>query len=121
MSYNMPSFTHDKMVECKKAIEKAIEDCYQNNKLSSDCAAKVIADFDNACIRSVLRRNVVLKYNDNRISESNKKWGCITYWGCLEAMELRRKEPDCYEYIINSHSCLLNAFIDQFRKLDGDK
>lgn len=117
---NIPVIEHDKYVNCKMAIEKAIDECFEDNKISSNCAAKVIANFDNACIRGVLRRNLILKYNDNRFSESNKKWGWITEWGCLEAMELRRKEPDCDEYIINSHPCLVNAFIDQFRKLDNE-
>lgn len=94
--------------ECARAIERAITEAhdYQNHHLN-DAAAPVIEQYGFDRVNFVLASTIQEKSHDGRFSHQNKDWASCFY---LPADEGR------WQYCVDSHPVLANAFLDQVRK-----
>lgn len=98
--------SHKANIDCKKAIENAIADNFEDNHFNSDCVKSIIKEFGFDRVNFILRYNLKNAQHDTRYSEENREWGESLY------------DPESnmrHDYIINSHPILLNAFTDEIR------
>lgn len=91
---------------CKEAIEAAIRDGYDGMHLNADVKG-VLAEFGPERVSYVLAVTIQSKDWDERFSRSNKTWAAAV--PMVEAEERR-----CY--VVNSHSTLVNGFVNMARK-----
>lgn len=71
--------SHNANVDCKKAIDKAIQDHFDGMHLADGCIHEVIADFGYKRTAWVLSNTLQQKDWDGRFSPSNAKWAKQTY------------------------------------------
>ena len=101
-------------IACKDAIDKAIGDNYRDSRLNSGEVMKAVCtEFSIERISYVLANTVQFKEYDGRISHANKKWAKTIpvvpnadSWG---------GDRNCY-FVLDSHSGLIDLFINYFRK-----
>ena len=92
-------------IACKDAIEKAIDDNYQDNCLNTTAAVKeVVQQFGFARMLYVLANTLQTMDSDGRISRANKQWA----WSVPVVFEQGKR--DMTYFITHSHPGLLNMF-----------
>lgn len=94
---------------CARDIEKAIEDGYANNRLSDDCAKKVIEVHGFERVNWVLAHTIADGKHDGRYSAENKKWAESFY---LPREEKQRNSP----FLLRSHPGLVDIFTNEARR-----
>lgn len=92
---------------CKEAIEAAIRDGFDGMYLKADVKG-VLAEFGPERVSYVLAATIQSKDWDERFSRSNKTWAAAV--PMVEAEDRR-----CY-YVVNSHSTLVDGFVNMARK-----
>lgn len=100
--------SHRENCDCARAIERAIAEAhdYQNHHLN-DAAAPVIEQYGFDRVNFVLANTLQEKEHDGRFSAYNKAWA--------EAFYLPH-DKERWQYCVDSHPVLTNAFLDQVRK-----
>lgn len=98
--------SHKANIDCKKAIEDAIADNFEDNRFNPDCAIPIIEKYGFDRVNFILQYNLKNAQNDARYSEENRVWGKELY-----APESNMR----MDYLINSHPVLLNSFTDKVR------
>lgn len=92
---------------CARAIEKAIDNGYNDNRLNTDAAREIIAEFGYNRVNWVLANTIQQHDEDGRYSHENKEW----------AKSLYIPEDDVrWHFCVGSHPGLVNMFIDRVRK-----
>ncbi len=94
---------------CARDIEKAIEDGYANNRLTDDCAKKVIEAHGFDRVNWVLAHTIADGKHDGRYSQENKAWADTFY---LPREERQRNSP----FLVRSHPGLVDIFTNETRK-----
>ena len=92
---------------CKEAIEAAIRDGFDGMHLRADVKG-VLAEFGPERVSYVLAATIQSKDWDERFSRSNKTWAA--------AVPMVEAEDRRFSYVVNSHSTLLNGFVNMARK-----
>ncbi len=95
-------------IECRDAIEKAIRDGFDGMHLPDDCAKDVLKKFGPERVSYVLANTVQQKDWDGRFSHSNRQWA--------ETVPMFITEEKRDRFIIESHSAVLDGFINIARK-----
>lgn len=106
--------SHRANVECKNAIEDAIANHYNDNRLDGSCVKEVVDRFGAERVSFVLANTVQDKDWDGRISDDNKKWAKdFPVPKDADAWGGRRT----HEYVCSRvHPGLINLFVNRFRK-----
>lgn len=97
--------SHKKNCECARAIEQAINENYEDNRLS-ECATAVIDCYGFDRVNFVLANTVKRLNEDGRISEQNKSWAKGFYIPYSD---------DNLHYTVGSHPGLVDIFVNQAR------
>lgn len=98
-------------IDCKNAIEQAIKENYDGTHLNPNGAFAVIENFGVERVSFVLANTLHQRFKDGRFSDRNKQWGAS-----IKIPENIRQGVDLNkDYIVNSHSAVLNGFIDLVR------
>jgi len=92
---------------CKEAIEAAIRDGYDGMYLKAGVKG-VLAEFGPERVSYVLAATIQSKDWDERFSRSNKTWAA--------AVPMVEAEDRCCYYVVNSHSALVDGFVNMARK-----
>ena len=96
-------------IACKKAIEQAIRDNYNGNRLNADTASEVIAEYGFNRVNWVLAATIQEKAHDGGFSEADKQWAkgfCIPD---------RQGSDRASSYTVVTHPAILNSFIKEAR------
>lgn len=104
--------SHAANIDCKNAIEKAINDNFDGYRLNKDISKDVIAKFGFDRIKYVLSYTFQSKDLDGRISRENKAWAKDTYVPEDLSFGMDRRT----EFLADAHSGLLDLFANQFQK-----
>jgi hypothetical protein len=100
--------SHKANIACKNGIEQAVRRDYDGSQLKPDCVGSVIAEYGYKRVQWVLA-NTVQQTRDEHFSSDNKTWAKGTYI-----------PPDKHDYnrefVVNSHSDILDSFISQYRE-----
>lgn len=96
--------------ECKQAIEVAIASNFDGMHLMKDTAKEVIKNYGFDRVNWVLANTIQHKDYDGRFSASNKEWAKGFFIPKGQASD------NTIYYIVNSHSAILDGFINQARK-----
>jgi len=106
--------SHKANIACRDAIDDAIRDNYNDNRLSKEAAKQVIADFGFDRTLYVLANTVREKDWDGRIDYKNKEWArTIPIYEDNNSFGDNRNR----EYIVDkSHPGLLDLFVTQARR-----
>ncbi len=100
-------------IACKKAIETAIRECYQNNQLDSACIGLLAEEFGFERMMHVLANTIRQKDWDDRFSRDNKAWAhTIPIYPNNDAWGTDRN----IYFVVESHPGLTDLFITQARK-----
>lgn len=94
-------------IACRDAIDAAIRDGYDGMYLRAD-AKGVLAEFGPERVSYVLAATLQVKTWDERFSRSNQAWAA--------SVPMFETEDRRLTYIVNSHSALLDGFVDMVRK-----
>ena len=98
-------------IDCKNAIEQTIKENYDGTHLNPNGAFAVIENFGVERVSFVLANTLHQRFKDGRFSDRNKQWGAS-----IKIPENIRQGADLNkDYIVNSHSAVLNGFIDLVR------
>ncbi len=98
-------------IDCKNAIEQTIKENYDGTHLNPNGAFAVIENFGVERVSFVLANTLHQRFKDGRFSDRNKQWGAS-----IKIPENIRQGVDLNkDYIVNSHSAVLNGFIDLVR------
>ena len=98
-------------IDCKNAIEQTIKENYDGTHLNPNGAFAVIENFGVERVSFVLANTLHQRFKDRRFSDRNKQWGAS-----IKIPENIRQGVDLNkDYIVNSHSAVLNGFIDLVR------
>ena len=92
---------------CKEAIEAAIRDGFDGMHLRADVKG-VLAEFGPERVSYVLAATIQSKDWDERFSRDNKAWAAT--------VPMMETEDRRFSYVVNSHSTLLNGFVNMARK-----
>ena len=98
---------HETKVACKNAIEKAIAEKFDGDRLPKDTAEGVIQEYGSERVSYVLANSVMHKREDGRFSPKNKEWA-----KAIEPYAMVKNE----DMVVNSHPAVLNGFINQTRR-----
>lgn len=99
------SYKHN--CSCARAIEKAIEENYHDNRLETDAIRGIIAEYGYARVNWVLANTIQQHEDDGRYSRENKDWARSTY---IPEDDVR------WHFCVDSHPGLVNMFVDRARK-----
>lgn len=94
-------------IACRDAIEAAIRDGYDGMHLTAD-AKNVLAEFGPERVSHVLAATLQEKIWDQRFSRSNQAWAAS-----VPVFDTKDRR---LAYLVNSHSTLLDGFVDKVRK-----
>lgn len=92
---------------CARAIEKTIENNYSDNRLETDAAREIIAEYGYNRVNWVLANTIQQHDEDGRYSHDNKEWAKPFY---IPEDEVR------WHFCVGSHPGLVNMFVDRVRK-----
>ena len=92
---------------CRDAIDAAIRDGYDGMHLTAD-AKNVLAEFGPERVSHVLAATLQEKAWDQRFSRSNQAWAAS-----VPVFDTKDRR---LVYLVNSHSTLLDGFVDKVRK-----
>lgn len=98
--------SHNANVDCKKAIDKAIQDHFDGMHLADGCIHEVIADFGYKRTAWVLSNTLQQKSWDGRFSSSNLMWAKQTYIP---------PDPHNTDFVAESHPAVLDGFVTMYR------
>lgn len=93
--------------DCARTIERLIDENYDGTKLSKDCAKTVLDEYGIDRVNWVLANTIREKDWDGRISQRNKAWA--------KAYAIPQDTTQ-FQFVVNSHSGLVNLFADDVRK-----
>ena len=94
---------------CARAIERAIEDGYGDNRMDKDCAKKIIGEYGFDRVNWVLANTVCEGENDGRYSRENKAW----------AKKFSVPQDENFQncnFAVHSHPGLVDIFTNLARK-----
>jgi hypothetical protein len=91
---------------CKEAITKAISNHWDGMHLRDGAVEEVLEQFSADRITYVLAYTVQYKDWDERFSNTNRDWANAYTFPFNEKPAM----------VVDTHSCLTNGFIDDFRK-----
>ena len=94
-------------VACRDAIEAAIREGFDGMYLNADVKG-VLAEFGPERVNYVLAATIQSKTWDERFSRSNHAWAA--------AIPMVEPEDRRMAYLINSHSTILDGFVNQVRE-----
>ena len=92
---------------CARAIEKVINENYQDNRLNTDTAQGIIAEYGWNRVQWVLANTVQQHADDGRFSPENKKWAEGFYMP---------EDDNLWHYSVEAHPGLVNMFVDRVQK-----
>ena len=92
---------------CARAIEKAINDNYHDNRLNTDSAQGIIAEYGWDRVRWVLANTIQQHSEDGRFSPDNKKWAESFYMP---------EDDILWHFSVEAHPGLVNMFVDRVQK-----
>ena len=92
---------------CRRAIDKAIRENYQDNRLSNIGAKEVLEQFGAERVSHVIAQTLYIRSNDRRFSSRNRLWASK-----IQTSEDRNQRGFGH----GVHPALLNMFIDQTRE-----
>ena len=95
-------------IACRDAIEAAIREGFDGMRLSHDAAKGVLAQFGPERVTHVLAATLREKQDDTRFSRGNMAWAA--------SVPMFDTGTRHYDYIINSHSAVLDGFVGLARK-----
>ncbi len=95
-------------MRCRKAIEAAIKRHFDGMHLGHDIHLPIIENFGLDRVNYVLAVTLAYKDLDGRFSLANRNWA--------ESLGIQIDDDHIYEYVVNSHSAVLDGFIDMVRK-----
>lgn len=99
--------SHVANLECKQAIEEAINRDYNDNHLDANCAKSIIDKFGFDRTNFILKCTVRMASQDGRYSDDNKAWSRISR---MADSNFRG------QYALTAHPAIINAFINQARR-----
>ncbi len=100
-------------IACKKAIEAAIRDHYQDNRLDEACVKQVSDEFGFDRMLRVLANTIRQKDWDGRFSKDNKTWAqTVPIYANNDAWG---QDRNVY-FVVESHPGLTDLFTSQARK-----
>ena len=100
-------------IACKKAIEEAIRENYNNNRLDSSCVKQIMERFGVDRVEYVLANTVQYKDWDERFSRSNREWA-KTIPVVTDGNEFLGDRRTAF--VVDTHSGLTDLFVTAFRK-----
>ncbi len=102
-------------IECKKAIEDAINNNYRDNRLDSAAVFKQVSDdFGKDRVIFVLANTVRFKDWDGRISDRNKAWAKTV--PVEENKDAWGQDRNCYFVVDQAHPGLVDLLVTHVRK-----
>lgn len=106
--------SHEANVACKEAIETAIADHYQDNRLGEASVAQVVEQFGFDRTFYVLAATVRDKESDGRISRPNKEWARTV--PVVEDIDAWNQNRNRYFVVDRCNPGLTDIFINQVRR-----
>lgn len=91
---------------CARAVEKAIDDGYADNRLDTSAAKGILSEFGQCRVQWVLANTIQCHHEDGRFSPDNKDWAnhfCIP------------RDEGRWQYSVNRHPGLVNLFADRIK------
>ena len=105
------SASYQANVDCRYAIEKAINEHYRDNRLDVSCTKDIVAAFGLERVQTVLASTIQAAEWDGRYSDANKKW----------AKSIPIPDESGREYHINGcHRGLTDLFCTEVRRLQRE-
>ena len=105
------SASYQANVDCRYAIEKAINEHYRDNRLDVSCAKDIVAAFGLERVQTVLASTIQAVDWDGRISTANKSW----------AKNYPIPDEVGRDYHINGcHRGLIDLFCTEVRKIQRE-
>ena len=101
-------------IECKDAIEEAIADNYQNNRLDKDAYVNVVYEFGIERVQYVLAVTIQHMTGDGRISRDNHSWA-NDFVQPEKDIDMLGQDRSISIILTHAHSGLINLFTDQVR------
>lgn len=92
---------------CARAIEKAINENYKDNRLDTDSAQGIIAEYGWNRVQWVLANTIQQHADDGRFSPKNKEWAEGFYMP---------EDDNLWHYSVEAHPGLVNMFVDRVQK-----
>lgn len=92
---------------CARAIEKAINDNYHDNRLSTDFVQNIVTDFGWDRVQWVLANTIQQHGDDGRFSPENRKWANTFFMP---------EDDILWHYSVEAHPGLVNMFVDRVQK-----
>ena len=99
--------SHRANVACKKAIEDAIRRDFDGMHLKDNCVQSVLSEHGFKRMEWVLANTVQQKPEDGRFRPDNRRWADSFFIP---------EEKHNADFVVNSHSEVLNGFIQGFRQ-----
>ena len=100
--------SHQANIACKKAIEDSIRQGFDGVHLKEDCAKEVLEEFGFKRVNWVLANTIQEKSGDGRFRPDNRSWAQRTF--------IPEDMGHKVEFIVNSHSEVVNGFVNQVRE-----
>lgn len=105
--------SHKANIACRDAIEIAIRENYQDNRLGKEAVKQVVDEFGYDRTLYVLAATVREKEWDGRFSIANKQWAkTIPVFEDLDTWKVDRN----VKFVVNSHPGLTDIFINMARR-----
>lgn len=102
---------------CKEAIEAAIHENYQDNRLNVAGAEAVLAEFGAERTRYILANTVRHADWDKRYSQGNKNWAANVIVAVHYEVHPVVGDPTLHYRITQAHPGLVDCFINQIHRL----
>lgn len=102
--------SYERNCECAQAIQNAIAESYWDDRLHP-CAGAVISEYGISRVNWVLANTIQQMPGDGRISRSNKAWAARTNIP---------SDPYCKSFVVQSHPCLVDFFVNETRQYWDD-
>lgn len=100
-------------IECRDAIQKAIQENYANNRLNAEAVRQVVAQFGQERTAYVLASTIQHQSWDGRYSPENKRWANQFHFPeDKDAAGVERR----LGFIIESHPGLTDIFLNVLRR-----
>lgn len=92
---------------CARALEKAINDNYHDNRLNTDFVQNIVTDFGWDRVQWVLANTIQQHSDDGRFSPDNRKWANTFFMP---------EDDILWHYSVECHHGLVNMFVDRVQK-----
>lgn len=105
--------SHQANLDCRKDVEQIIARHFDGFRLDREAVSEVLERYGAERVALVLAATVQVREGDGRFSPANRDWAfTMDFPDTLDGLGFDRR---C-EYAVNTHSAVLNGFIDLFRK-----